>query len=60
MQYPVYSLHMQSSHYSYVIVKAPPHKYMKIQHKGVCQEANTARGEAEYYIYLDTPQVLYF
>ena len=26
-----------------------------IQHEGVCQEINTARGEAEYCIYLERP-----
>ena len=33
----------------------------KIQHEGACREINTARGEAECCIYLEThPRVLYF
>ena len=39
----------------YVIVKAPPCVCTEIQHEGVCQEANTGRGEAKCCICLETP-----
>ena len=38
----------------YGIVKVPPCVFMEITEQGVCQEANTARGKAEYCVCLET------
>ena len=39
----------------YVCIKAPPRVCMKNTARGMCRETNTARGEAECCICLETP-----
>ena len=45
----------------HIILKAMPQVCTETIEQGACQEINTARGEAECCIYLQTrPRVLYF
>ena len=45
----------------YILLKALPQVCMENTARGACREINTARGEAECCIYLETcPRVLYF